>query len=249
MEKFTTKEKIVEFDCLEHVYADRTRVQICGLHFVMHQGERVAILGPNGCGKTTLLKHVLGLLKPTKGTISVFGLNPFTDFLRIREKIGVVMQDVDEQILGPTVAEDVAFTLRNYGYKHDIVTRRVNDVLTRLEMDELKNKLVYYISGGEKRKVALAGALVLAPRLLVLDEPFEHLDYKSTHNIVDYLNTLSSQNSMSIIYAIHELHLVPQIADTVYLLKQNGEIGASGEAGKVLTSATLSDYNLEMPHV
>lgn len=100
-------ERIVEIDCITHVYPDMTKVQICGLEFVVNHGERVGILGANGCGKTTLIKHLLGILMPREGTVKVFGMDPAREYARIRERVGVVMQDVDEQILGPTVYDDI----------------------------------------------------------------------------------------------------------------------------------------------
>ena len=94
-------ERMVEIDCITHIYPDMTKVQICGLEFVVNQGERVGILGANGCGKTTLIKHLLGILMPKEGTVRVFGMDPAKEYSKIRERVGVVMQDVDEQILGP----------------------------------------------------------------------------------------------------------------------------------------------------
>src|SRR4030043_1243397 len=96
-------ERIVEVDCITHVYPDMTKVQICGLDFIVNRGERASILGSNGCGKTTLLKHLLGVLIPKDGSVKVFGVDPGKKYSKIRERVGVVMQDVDEQILGPTV--------------------------------------------------------------------------------------------------------------------------------------------------
>ena len=107
--------RIVEIECITHIYPDMTKVQICGLEFIVNQGERVAILGANGCGKTTLLKHLVGILVPKDGTVRVFGMDPGKAYSKIREKIGVVMQDVDEQILGPTVYDDILFAPLNYG--------------------------------------------------------------------------------------------------------------------------------------
>ena len=108
-------EMIVLVDCITHVYPDMTKVQICGLDFIVNQGERVGILGANGCGKTTLLKHLLGVLVPKDGSVRVFGVDPGKEYSKIRQRIGVVMQDVDEQILGPTVYDDILFAPLNYG--------------------------------------------------------------------------------------------------------------------------------------
>jgi cobalt/nickel transport system ATP-binding protein len=151
------EERIVELDCITHIYPDMTKVQICGLEFVVNRGERVGILGANGCGKTTLLKHLVGVLTPREGSVRVFGVNPGKEFSMIRERIGVVMQDVDEQILGPTVYDDILFAPLNYGIPRVQAEVLAKDVIERLNIEPLRNKIVHYLSGGEKKKVALAG--------------------------------------------------------------------------------------------
>ena len=118
-----TEDTAVRVSCVRHVYADRTQVHLCGLDFVVQKGQRVVILGPNGSGKSTLLYHILGLLEPNEGDVSVFGVNPARSFNKIRERVGVVLQNVDEQILAPTVWDDVSFSPRNYGYPAQEVDR------------------------------------------------------------------------------------------------------------------------------
>jgi cobalt/nickel transport system ATP-binding protein len=154
-------ERIVEVDCITHVYPDMTKVQICGLDFIVNRGERVSILGSNGCGKTTLLKHLLGVLVPKDGRVKVFGIDPGKEFSKIREKVGVVMQDVDEQILGPTVYDDILFAPLNYGIDKIKADAMAKGVIERLNLESIQKKIVNYLSGGEKKKVALAGALVM----------------------------------------------------------------------------------------
>src|SRR3990170_8588074 len=127
-------DRIVEVDCITHVYPDMTKVQICGLDFIVNQGERVSILGSNGCGKTTLLKHLLGVLVPKNGSVSVFGVDPGKEYSKIRQMIGVVMQDVDEQILGPTVYDDVLFAPLNYGMERTEAERAADHVIERLNI-------------------------------------------------------------------------------------------------------------------
>src|SRR4030042_5312350 len=178
------EERIVELDCITHIYPDMTKVQICGLEFVVNRGERVGILGANGCGKTTLLKHLVGVLIPKEGRIRVFGADPGKEFPVVRARIGVVMQDVDEQILGPTVYDDVLFAPLNYGVPKAQAEALAKDVIERLNIESLRGKIVHYLSGGEKKKVALAGALILEPELLILDEPFPGLDPKSKRDLI-----------------------------------------------------------------
>jgi len=108
-------EEVIRAVDVRHVYPDATVLDYRGLPFIVHQGERVAMLGPNGSGKTTLLFHLLGLLRPTEGSIRIFGVDPVDEFEKVRCRIGVVLQNPDEQIIAPTVADDIAFSPRNYG--------------------------------------------------------------------------------------------------------------------------------------
>src|SRR5512147_1206709 len=151
-------EPVVRVSCLKHIYPDTTEIHMCGLDFVVNRGERVVVLGGNGSGKTTLLYHILGLLKPDEGRVTVFGRNPAAEYDLIREKIGVLLQNVEEQILSPTVREDIAFSPRNFGIGRDETDRMVDAVMDEIGIAHLRDKICHYLSGGEKRKVALAGA-------------------------------------------------------------------------------------------
>src|SRR5512139_624783 len=136
-------EMIVQVDCITHVYPDMTKVQICGLDFIVNQGERVGILGANGCGKTTLLKHLMGVLVPKNGSVRVFGVDPGKKYSNIQQRIGVVMQDVDEQILGPTVYDDILFAPLNYGIERAKAETLVNNVIERLNIGPMQGKIVH----------------------------------------------------------------------------------------------------------
>src|SRR5512134_2911556 len=125
-------ETIISVSCLKHIYPDTTEIHICGLDFVVNRGERVVVLGGNGSGKTTLLYHILGLLKPDEGRVTVFGVNPATRYDDIRERVGVLLQNVDEQILSPTVREDISFSPRNYGRGREETDRMVEAVMAEL---------------------------------------------------------------------------------------------------------------------
>jgi cobalt/nickel transport system ATP-binding protein len=241
-------ESVVRVSCVRHTYPDRTQVHLCGLDFVAARGERLVILGPNGCGKTTLLFHILGLLEPQEGEVAVFGVNPARDFNKIRERIGVLMQNVDEQILAPTVWDDVSFSPRNYGYSDAEVARMVNETLERVGIAHLRDKVCHHLSGGEKRKVALAGALVLNPELLVLDEPFEGLDPASRSDLVTLLNRLHAERGVTLVIATHDVNVVPAMADRVYVLVRGGEIVAQGPPHDVFADpALLRRSNIEPP--
>ncbi len=239
-----TSEPIVSVRCARHIYQDRTEVHICGLDFEIFAGERVAVVGPNGCGKTTLLKHILGMLEPVEGEVSVFGVNPAHDFGRLVGRIGVVLQNVDEQILGPTVFDDVAFTPRNLGMPREEVDRRVRDVLAALKIEKLARKVVHYVSGGEKKLVALAGALVTSPELLILDEPLEWLDPTARERVISYLREINETRGAALVFATHEAAAARELATRAYLMKPSGELGATGPMPGLLARVDLAAYEL-----
>jgi len=241
-------ERIVEVDCITHVYPDMTKVQICGLDFIVNRGERVSILGSNGCGKTTLLKHLLGVLVPKNGSVKVFGLDPGKEFAKIREKVGVVMQDVDEQILGPTVYDDILFAPLNYGTEKKKAEAMAKVVIERLNLESIQKKIVNYLSGGEKKKVALAGALVMEPELLILDEPFTGLDPVSRRDLVQILNELNKEKGITFIMTLHEVDLVPEITDILYLMHGHGDLSERGRPNEIFGKfKDLESFNLEEP--
>jgi cobalt/nickel transport system ATP-binding protein len=241
-------ERIVEVDCITHVYPDMTKVQICGLDFIVNQGERVSILGANGCGKTTLLKHLLGVLVPKDGSVKVFGVDPGKEYKKIRERIGVVMQDVDEQILGPTVHDDILFAPLNYGIERARAESLVKKVIERLNIESIQGKIVHYLSGGEKKKVALAGALVMEPDLLILDEPFTGLDPASRRDLIKTLNELNREKGISFIMTLHEVDLVAEVTDILYLMHGHGDLSERGKPEEIFGRVRdIEGFNLEEP--
>jgi cobalt/nickel transport system ATP-binding protein len=203
-------------------------VHLCGLDFVATRGSRVAVLGPNGSGKTTMLYHILGLLKPQEGDVRVFGVPPAEQWREIRRRIGVVLQNVDEQIIAPTVADDVAFSPRQYGLAEDEVRARVARALGLLDIEHLAGRVPHNLSGGEKRKVALAGALVMEPELLVLDEPLEGLDPESRGQLISLLDRLAQEHGTTVVLTTHDIDTVHELADYAYVLAPGGAIALRG---------------------
>ena len=241
-------ESIIRVSCVRHTYPDRTEVHICGLDFVVEKGQRVVVLGPNGSGKSTLLFYVLGLLEPSEGEVAVFGVNPARHFNRIRERVGVLLQDVEQQIIAPTVWDDVSFSPRSYGYADAEIDRMVERALERVGIAHLRDKVCHYLSGGEQRKVALAGALVLEPELLILDEPFQGLDPASRADLVGLLNQLHRLHGVTLVVSTHDVNVVKAMADVVYVLAGKGEIVAQGTPDEVFRDAArLKRSNVEPP--
>jgi cobalt/nickel transport system ATP-binding protein len=240
--------EIVRISCVRHTYDDGTSVHLCGLDFLAHRGARVAVLGPNGSGKTTMLYHILGLLRPQEGTVSVFGVAPSEEWRAIRRRIGVVLQNVDEQLLAPTVYDDVAFSPRQYGLPDDEVRDSVDRALRLLGIEELAGRVPHNLSGGEKRKVALAGALVMDPELLVLDEPFEGLDPTSRAGLLDVLGMLARERGVTVILSTHDIDTVPEFADYAYVLAPGGTIALYGTPEELFAQEdTLADDNIRPP--
>ncbi|MDP2231993.1 MAG: energy-coupling factor ABC transporter ATP-binding protein [Actinomycetota bacterium] len=232
-------ETVVRVSCVRHAYEDGTNVDLCGLEFTADRGSRVAILGPNGAGKSTMLFHILGLLAPQEGEVRVFGEAPSRDWPKIRRRIGVVLQNVDEQILAPTVFDDVAFSPRQYGVPEAKVREMVARALGLLDIEQLAARVPHNLSGGEKRKVALAGALVMEPELLVLDEPFEGLDPKSREALIALLGRLSAERGVTMIMSTHDIDSVPEFADYAYVLAPGGHIVLKGTPAEVFARADI----------
>jgi cobalt/nickel transport system ATP-binding protein len=230
-------ETVVRVSCVKHAYEDGTQVDLCGLEFTADKGSRVAILGPNGSGKTTLLFHVLGLLAAQEGEVEVLGVDPSRDWPAIRRRIGVVLQNVDEQLISPTVHDDVGFSPRQYGIAAPEVERMVDEVLGLLGITELADRVPHNLSGGEKRKVALAGALVMEPELLVLDEPFEGLDPASRSDLIDLLHRLTDERGLTTVMSTHDIDTVPEFADFAYVLQPGGRIALKGTPAEVFAQA------------
>lgn len=241
-------EEIVKVRDLNFKYPDGTALKFDGHNFTVRRGERVVMLGPNGSGKSTLLSLLLGLLKPVDGEIEVLGVNPTNDYEKIREKIGALLQNVDLQIIAPRVWDDISFSPRNYGYKEEETVKLVDDILKKLDIEHLKDKVPHYLSGGEKTKVGLAGALVIKPELLILDEPFEHIDPACRTELIKLLNKVNKENRTAIILSTHNMNTVPLIADTVYLIAEGGKIVGKGTPKEIFSQVeTLSKCHIEPP--
>lgn len=243
----TLPREIVRVHCLRHMYEDRVEVNLCGFDMVVHENERVAIIGANGSGKTTLLYHLVGLLKPLEGDVHVFGVEPYRAFKQIRERIGVVLQNVDAQIVGPTVYDDIAFSPRSYGFSERQVVQMVKEMLEEMRIEPLKDRVPHYLSGGEKKKVALAGALVFYPQLLILDEPFTGLDPQSRDEVIGILNHFNEVHHVALVISTHDVDLVPRIADRVYVISKYGIVAEGSPSQVFAQKPVLEEARIEPP--
>ncbi len=239
--------EVVLVSCIRHSYDGGTTVDLCGFDFVARKGERVALLGPNGAGKTTMLYHILGLLHAEEGMVRVFGVDPSRRWDEIRRRIGVMLQNVDEQLIMPTVADDVAFSARQYGLGPEDVAERVAASLGLLGIEHLADRVPHNLSGGEKRKAAMAGALVMEPELLVLDEPFEGLDPAARRQMIDLLEVLA-ESGTTIVLTTHDIDAVPEFADYAYVLRAGGQVAMHGTPEQLFTHAPdIAASNIRPP--
>lgn len=210
----------------------------------IEDGETVGIIGANGAGKSTLLMTLVGLLLPSEGRIEVDGTVLQKDTLmQIRERVGMVFQNPDDQLFMSNVYDDIAFGLRNYGMTEDIIKDRIHGVLKKLGVEKLEQMSSNKLSGGEKRIIAIATILVLEPSIILFDEPSSFLDPKTRRRLMQLLKSLS----MTKLIATHDLDMALELCDRVLILKE-GAVFAEGKAEDILTDqALLEEAGLELP--
>jgi len=217
---------------------------IRGLSLRIEKGECVALLGANGSGKSTLLRLLDGLCFPTKGSVSFAG-NPLTAEslqrngygLIFRRQVALVFQNPDAQLFNPTVFDEIAYGPLQLRWSKAEILQRVNETLSLMGISHLKQRPPYRLSGGEKKKVALASVLVLDPEVLLLDEPTATLDPRSQSQLVDLIQQWKG-TSKTVITATHQLDIVEEIADRVFVLEA-GAVIASGPPSEILADQPL----------
>jgi cobalt/nickel transport system ATP-binding protein len=182
---------LIALNCLSFHYPQQPPI-LQQLNFQLFAGQKLALVGANGSGKSTLLHLLLGLLRPTAGTIEIFQQRCETeaDFVKIRGRVGLLFQDADDQLFCPTVAEDVAFGALNLGKTPEEARKIVSDTLNLLGLTGYESKITYKLSGGEKRLVALATVLAMQPEVLLLDEPTAGLDETTEQRVITILSAL-----------------------------------------------------------
>jgi cobalt/nickel transport system ATP-binding protein len=191
-------------------------------------GERVAVMGPNGAGKSTLFQMFNGLLQPDAGQVVVDGLPVVRKHLStVRHKVGMVFQDSDDQLFNATVYREVAYGLANMKVPRDELDATVKWALDMVDMGDFIDKTPFNLSGGEKKRIALASVLAMKPQILVLDEPTNELDPKGASKLVALLNKLNHDLGITLVFATHDVDIVPLLANRVVLM-EHGTIQFSG---------------------
>ena len=242
-------ETIAYMSNAKHVFGDGSEIEIGGLDLDVSAGQKVAILGPNGSGKTTMLLLLMGLLRSHGGRVELFGLNPYENFDKIKKNIGVIFQNIEAQLIAPTVREDISYTPRNYNLPADEIEQRVRKALVLIGIEHIENKIIHYLSGGEKKKVALAGAMVMEPLLLILDEPFAGLDPRGVRELTALLQLFNDLYGTTVIFSSHNVEISAQFADQLYVVAE-GNIAIKGVPADIFKDIeSLKKANLQAPGI
>ncbi|WP_197380959.1 energy-coupling factor ABC transporter ATP-binding protein [Mycolicibacterium mengxianglii] len=228
---------------LSYAYPDG-QPALDGVDLTVAAGERVALLGPNGAGKTTLMLHLNGVLTGSAGSVEISGITLSRKTLRdIRRRVGLVFQDPDDQLFMPTLAQDVAFGPANFGVRGEELAQRVHRALEAVGMAELADRSPAHLSGGQRRRAALAAVLACEPEILVLDEPSANLDPVARRELAETLQSLTA----TMLIVTHDLPYAAQLCDRAVVV-DHGRVVADGDTRSVLAdTALLAAHRLELP--
>lgn len=224
---------------LSFTYPDGTQA-LKNINIEIEKGEKVAIIGPNGAGKSTLFSHFNGLTEPASGCVKIEG-KPISfkkdKLLKVRQKVGIVFQDPNDQLFAPTVKEDIAFGPMNLGLSYDEVEKRVEDALKMVGMENYEDKTPHHLSGGQQKRIAIAGIIAMKPELMILDEPTAGLDPDGVEKVLNIMNQLNEEG-MTLIISSHDIDMISKYADKIFVL-YNGEIIESGNKNKIFSDMEL----------
>ncbi|WP_298522849.1 energy-coupling factor ABC transporter ATP-binding protein [uncultured Methanobrevibacter sp.] len=224
---------------LSFTYSDGTKA-LRNVNIQIKKGEKIAIMGPNGAGKSTLFSHFNGLTEPTSGHVEIDGekiVFEREELLKVRQKVGIVFQDPNDQLFAPTVKEDVAFGPMNLGLEYEEVEKRIAESLEMVGMRGFEDKTPHHLSGGQQKRVAIAGIVAMRPEIMILDEPTAGLDPEGVDKVLDILNELN-KDGMSIVISSHDIEMVNEFADKIFVL-YNGEIIAEGDKHQIFSDKEL----------
>lgn len=236
----------LRISALAYAYPDGHQA-LFGVNLEIQKGERVALLGPNGAGKTTLVLHLNGIIPTQQGSVSVAGAvvdaKNKESLKHIRERVGIVFQDPDDQLFMPTVFEDVSFGPYNFGLRGDDLKRVVTDALAKVGMLEFADRPPHHLSFGQRRRVAVATVLAMNPEILVLDEPSSNLDPASRRELAAILKELN----VTILMVTHDLPYALELCERSVILS-GGVIAADERTADLFSKKDLlAKHRLELP--
>lgn len=247
----------IKIENLNHIYMPKTPFEKIALNNIsceFNEGEFIALIGHTGSGKSTLIQHLNGLLKPSSGKIIVDGLDITEKSIKlsdIRKKVGLVFQYPEYQLFEETIEKDIEFGPRNLGLAEEEITNRVKRAMEMVGLDyeTYRHKSPFDLSGGQKRRVAIAGVVAMEPKVLILDEPTAGLDPKGREDILKQIKTLHNDYNMTIIMVSHSMEDVAKIADRVIVMNK-GEIVLDGDIASVFKEIEiLESIGLGVPQV
>ncbi len=233
---------LIEIDNLTHLFSDGT-LALGGINLSIDAGSFLLLAGRNGAGKTTLLRHLNGLLLPDSGEVRLDGVPVAKDLPRARQMVGMVFQDADSQIVGETVFDDVAFGPENLCWPTQKIEARVAATLESIGLAALADHRPHTLSGGEKRRLAIAGVLVMDPQVIVFDEPFSNLDYPGTLQVLKTIADLHA-GGRTVIITTHDIEKVFALADRMVILDR-GDIVRDGRPMEVVYDTER--FGIRMP--
>jgi len=241
---------VLEVRDLCHRYPHLDSNTLDKINLKVFKGERVAVLGANGAGKSTLFKHLNGILKPLSGEVLIKGEKMTKKNLRTcRETVGIVFQDPDDQVLAPSVEEDIAFGPINMGLSRNEVERRVKEALEMVGLTGFEERAPHHLSGGQKKLVAIAGILAMRPEVIVLDEPTAGLDPLSSARVLELIMKMNRELGITLLLSTHNVDVVPYFAERVFVL-HHGRLEADGSPYEIFSDPELlRKAHLRLPRV
>ena len=236
------REPVFELHGVRYAYAGR-QVALDGIDLRIERGEQVVLLGANGSGKTTLLRLLDGLISPTTGRMRALGHDVAAvvdgeESFRFHREVGLVFQDPDIQLFSPTVFDDVAFGPLQLGLSPDEVRAATEEALRQMDIEHLANRAPFELSGGEKKRAAIASVLSLRPSVLLLDEPTASLDPRTKWVLVHLIGQLA-KGGRTLVTSTHDLEIVPLIAQRVVVLGENRRVLADSRPDEILSDHEL----------
>ncbi len=241
---------ILEVKDLCYIYPHLDSNALDKINLKIFKGERVAVLGANGAGKSTLFKHLNGILRPLYGEVVVKGETVTKKNVRTcRETVGIVFQDPDDQVLAPSVEEDIAFGPINMGLSRKEVETRVKEALEMVGLTGFEERAPHHLSGGQKKLVAIAGILAMRPEVIVLDEPTAGLDPLSSARILELIMKMNRELGITLLLSTHDVDVVPYFAERVFVL-HHGKLEADGSPNEIFNDPELlRKAHLRLPRV